>query len=110
MASDWWQYVERVSQGSQQRDISLRTGIDKSHVSQWKTRDATPSAHLVIKFARAYGHNVLEALVAAGYITEAEAALRKVHVGLHEHSLEDLLKEALHRVQPLTEPNVSDAD
>ncbi|MHC9953133.1 hypothetical protein ACQX3A_11070 [Corynebacterium diphtheriae] len=55
----------------------------------------------VVKIARAYNANVLEALVAAGFITEAEAKLQEIKVGgitLNDASNQQLLDEIMHRL------------
>ncbi|WP_131104061.1 helix-turn-helix transcriptional regulator [Ornithinimicrobium sufpigmenti] len=71
----WWDYVERVANTTRQRDIQDRTGIDASNFSRWKTGQ-TPRPALVAQFARAYGRPVLEAFVAAEFLTPEEAAER----------------------------------
>lgn len=71
----WWDYVERVANTTRQRDIQDRTGIDASNFSRWKTGQ-TPRPVLVAQFARAYDRPVLEAFVAAGFLTPEEAAER----------------------------------
>lgn len=71
----WWEYVERTAQTSRQRDISDKTGIDATNVSRWKSGQV-PKPSFVAEFARAYRRPVLEAFVAAGFLTEAEAKVR----------------------------------
>ncbi len=92
MPTRWWNYVERVAGDSQQKDIARHAGIDKSHISLWKTRDQIPQANFVVKFARAYDRNVIEALVEAEYITPDEAELREVRVGDDDRSPLELLE------------------
>lgn len=71
----WWEYVERIANTSRQRDISDRTGIDATNVTRWKSGQV-PKADLVAQFARGYGRPVLEAFVAAGFLTPEEAKVR----------------------------------
>jgi transcriptional regulator with XRE-family HTH domain len=71
----WWEYVERTAQTNRQRDISEKTGISADNVSRWKSGQ-TPKPAIVAGFARAYGRPVLEAFVAAEFLTEEEAKVR----------------------------------
>ncbi len=100
MATTWWSYVERVGKGAAQKDIAERSGIDAGALSRWKTgQTPRPSAELAIQFARAYGRPPTEALVAAGFITEDEAAQAiEVHRGLEDISSDDLIKEVRTRM------------
>lgn len=100
MATTWWSYVERVGKGAAQKDIAERSGIDAGALSRWKTgQTPRPSAELAIQFARAYGRPPTEALVAAGFITEDEAAQAiEVHRGLEDVSNDDLMTEVKSRL------------
>lgn len=99
----WWEYVERVAQTSRQRDISDKTSLDPSAVSRWKTGHV-PKADMVATFARAYGRPVLEAFVAAGFLTAAEAKERpSAAPSLDQLSDEDLLQEVADRMATLRE-------
>lgn len=57
--------------------MQTRTGIDAPHFSKWKG-GAIPGPGLAAQFARGYKRPVLEAFVAAGFLTEAEAKVRPV--------------------------------
>jgi len=94
----WWLYVQDVTHHAQGIDIAARAGIDNSHVTRWK-KGQNPGGHFVVKFARAYERNVLEALVAAEYITEEEAALHEVRIGLDEFNTLQLIDEVRERVK-----------
>ncbi|BDD81425.1 hypothetical protein TPB0596_11880 [Tsukamurella pulmonis] len=74
----WWTYVERLIGTDTAQDAARRAGFDKSAFTRWK-KGAKADPEFAVKLARAYGANVLEALVAAGLITDAEAALREVN-------------------------------
>lgn len=96
----WWEYVRSVAGPVKQQEIAARADIDQSHFSRWKAGHA-PTVGMVAKFARAYGVNVLEALVAAGMITEAEADLREVRVAdLSTLSDDEFIAELRRRFRP----------
>lgn len=65
----WNQYIRTIAKGHTNVEISKRTGIGPSTISRW----GHPKATDVITFARAYNRPVAEALIAADYITAAEA-------------------------------------
>lgn len=94
----WWAYVERVTNGATGVEIAHKVEFDPSAVSRWK-RGENPRWDFVLKFARAYGRNVLEALAEAGFITEEESNLREVKVGVEDLTTVELLEEALKRVR-----------
>lgn len=80
----WRSYVRRLSDGDNQVTISKRTGIDQGTISRW-LRDGTPSPAHAAKFAQTYGGSVLEAFVAAGFLTPEEAgAPPRVDVAFEE--------------------------
>ena len=72
--STWWQYVVRIAGTDMQKQMSTDTGISQTAFSRWKTGQNKPEAPHVITFARAYRRPPVEALIAAGYLTEFEAA------------------------------------
>jgi transcriptional regulator with XRE-family HTH domain len=94
----WWLYVESVGRGAQQNEIAARADLDNSLLTRWKKGQAPAPQH-VLKFARAYGRNVLEAFVAAEYITDDDAALREVTVGLDSYTDQELSDELLRRLR-----------
>lgn len=55
-------------------------GISKSNITRWKD-GARAAPDFVVKVARAYNTNVLEALVEADFITEEEAGLTGCGLG-----------------------------
>ena len=78
-----------------------RAGFDKSAFTRWKN-GARADPDFVVKFARNFDRNVLEALVEAEFITEQEANLQKVNiegVALEEASDEMLSSEFLRRLK-----------
>lgn len=99
----------------QYKEIADRVGIDKSNVTRW-SKGSKPAVEFVLKFARSYGQPVVAALAAAGYITDTEAQVREVKIGVEEISDIDLARELLRRIEgrgaapsnvtPLRGPNV----
>lgn len=94
----WWAYVERVTNNAGGVEIAHKVQFDPSAVSRWKRGD-NPRWDFVLKFARAYNRNVLEALVEAEFITEEEASLREIKAGVEDLTTVELLEEALKRVR-----------
>lgn len=94
----WWTYVEAVTDAASGVEIARKAEFDPSAVSRWKRGDR-PDVLFVLKFARAYKRNVLEALVEGGFITDAEAKLQEVKVGVTDLTTVELLEEALRRVR-----------
>lgn len=83
-------------------EAAKKSGISSSNFTRWK-KGARADPDFVVKVARAYGVNVLEALVEAEFITEEEAKLRKVQVGgvtLKEATNKQILDEILRRSDP----------
>ena len=98
----WWQYIEPVISGMTMRDAAKKAGFNQSAFTRWKN-GAKADPDFVVKFARAFHLNVLEALVEAEFLTEDEANLKQITVGgptLSDATNEELLKEFLHRADP----------
>jgi transcriptional regulator with XRE-family HTH domain len=68
----WWRYVGTVTGNAAQKEIAVATGIDQSSISRWQRGSNTPRAEAVVALARAYGRSPVEALVAAGYLSESD--------------------------------------
>lgn len=75
MDRKWAGYVARVTRGENQVTVAARTGINQSTVGRWLRGSRPGDCTQVAGFARTYGGNVLEAFVAAGYITADEAGV-----------------------------------
>jgi transcriptional regulator with XRE-family HTH domain len=71
----WSRYVRRISGASSGSEIAARTRVGQSTVSRWLNDSTSPSTAQAAKFAQTYGANVLEAFVAAGFLTEEEAGM-----------------------------------
>lgn len=94
----WWSYVQRVTGDAQQKEIAEHSGVDQSTVSRWKNTGVAGKPERVRDFARAYGRPVLEAYIAAGFLTPEEAKARPtIAPALDELSDEELLEELLRR-------------
>lgn len=63
--------------GQSAKEAAQRAGISPSNFTRWKS-GARADPEFVVKIARAYGSNVLHALVEAEFITEDEAELTEV--------------------------------
>lgn len=68
---NWNEYVERVAGDETQATIAHKLGVSGPTISRWKKFGPRPEN--VSTFARVYDRPVLEAFVAAGYITPEEA-------------------------------------
>lgn len=73
MLETWWEYVDRISGGAEQKTVAEAAGITAGQVSRWSDGH-NPNAKNVIQFARHYGRPPTEALVAAGYMNQDEVA------------------------------------
>lgn len=71
----WWTYVTRTSGTDSPKEMQARTSIDGPNFSRWKAGHV-PKVELVAKFARAYRRPVLEAFVAAEFLSPDEAKVR----------------------------------
>lgn len=71
--TSWAKYVERVAGTDVSTEIAKATGINQSSVYRWLKDGAVPSTAHAARFAQAYGRNVLEAFVAAEFLTAEEA-------------------------------------
>lgn len=73
----WWKFVQDLIGQDTYRDAARKAGFDQSAFSRWK-RGAVADPAFVLKLARAYNTNVLNALVEAEFITKEEAQLKEV--------------------------------
>lgn len=69
----WYDYVRHISGNATQKTIAEAADVDQTTVSRWKEGAFSPSPGAVSALARNYGRNVLEAFVAAGFLTDEEA-------------------------------------
>ena len=92
----WWGYVQKVTDGASQTAIAERAGIAQSSVNRWKT--VIPKSENVISFAKAYGRPPLEALLAAGIVSDEDVNLTQVPANLSEVETDALLAEIRRRI------------
>lgn len=103
----WWSYVEQVTEGAAGEQIARRLEVSGATVSRWKT--VTPRPEMAARFAREYGRPVLEAFVAAGFLTGIEAGEAPVHRDDPEGlSNDELLAELARRLDGKTFPENAD--
>jgi transcriptional regulator with XRE-family HTH domain len=108
---NWPQYVARMSGGETQAAIGHKIGVSSATVSRWST--FAPKPENVAAFARAYDRPVLEAFIAAGFLTAEEAAIRpagRVDPGVLSN--DELLDEVRNRMKadpPPVQRHVEDA-
>jgi hypothetical protein len=95
--SSWWSYVQRVSRGAPQGAIADRTGISQSSIGRWQSSE--PKVSNVRAFAEAYDRPVLEAFVAAGWLTQKEANLIHAPIDLTKLTDDELLEEIRRRMR-----------
>ena len=81
------------------RELAAKVGLTHTTISRQLTGRSALDAGLVIKLARAYDLDVLTALVAAGFITPAEAHSPALEIALREASDSDLAREILRRAE-----------
>lgn len=107
----WWRYIEPVIGNMTMRDAAQKAGFNQSAFTRWKN-GAKADPEFVVKFARAFDLNVLQALVEAELISQDEVDLREVRIGgtkLTEASAQQLAEEFLHRMQE-AEGRISNAE
>lgn len=93
----WYEYVMRVTEGMTAREVATRAGFDESAMTRWKKgENAAPK--FVIQFARAFHQNVLLALAEAELITDEEAGLHEVRIGVEDMTTHQLLEELASRI------------
>lgn len=98
-AMTWWDYVKRHSAGAVNSHIAEAVGITPSSVGRWG-KGSKPDPAQAAAFARAYGRPVLEAFVAAGFLTAAEAGEKpSAPPSLASLSGDELLDEVRRRMQ-----------
>jgi len=94
------------------RAIARRTGDDNKSVGRWLDAERPP-AEFVIRLARAYSADAVDALVAAGYLNGDEVAASAIERALRDASDLQLAEEIYRRAaagdagDELTEPVVA---
>lgn len=93
----WYEYVLRVTEGMTAKEVADRAGFDQSAMTRWKN-GANADPKFVVQFARAFNQNVLMALAQAEMITDEEADLHEVKIGVQEMTTQQLLEELARRI------------
>lgn len=93
----WYKYVLDVTEGMTAKEAADRAGFDQSAMSRWKA-GMNADVKFVVQFARAFNQNVLKALAEAEFITDEEANLHEVRIGVEEMSTHQLLEELARRI------------
>ncbi|WNM64542.1 helix-turn-helix DNA binding domain protein [Arthrobacter phage MidnightRain] len=93
----WYDYITRVTDGLTAREVATRAGFDESAMTRWK-KGLNADPKFVVQFARAFNQNVLMALAEAELITDEEAAIHEVKIGVEEMTTQQLLEELARRI------------
>lgn len=106
-ASPWWQYVEEGLErnGITQSFLADTIGLNRGAASQWRNGGSPGpirDRETIRATAQALGTSVLDALVAAGYVTPEELEAERAGVPLVERTDQELLEELLRRAQRRT--------
>jgi hypothetical protein len=96
-ATRWYDYITRVTDGMTAREVATRAGFDESAMTRWK-KGLNADPKFVVQFARAFNQNVLLALAEAELITDEEAELHEVKIGVQEMTTQQLLEELARRI------------
>lgn len=73
MSTRWWKYLDSLrNPDMSDRKLALFIDVTPATVSRWKSGQAPGSAE-VVRAARAFGANVVDALVAGGVLSTEEA-------------------------------------
>jgi transcriptional regulator with XRE-family HTH domain len=96
----WSEYVQRHARGLTQTQVAEATGLAQTAISRWLREDTeAPRAEYVVRFARGFNQNPVEALIVAGYITAEEAgAVTVVRTPISEFTEGEMLDELRRRV------------
>lgn len=90
-------WIERLAKRDSLRDIQAKTGISFSTLSR-RLPDGL-SAEQVIQFARGYDAPVIDGLIAAGFLSEADRLDAAAGASIASASDEQLAEEVLRRMK-----------
>ena len=93
----WYRYLTRVTEGMTAKEAAIRAGFDQSAMTRWKN-GANADPKFVVQFARAFHQNVLLALAESELITDEEASLHEVKIGVEDMTTQQLLEELAKRI------------
>jgi len=93
----WGEYVRRIAGKMTIAQISNSSGVAQTNVGRWlRGERGQPKPESVIAFARAFNRPAVEALVAAGYISDDEAQI-PARTPLSQYSYRELIEELQRR-------------
>lgn len=95
--SRWYEYVTRITEGLTAKQAADKAGFDQSAMTRWKS-GANVDPKFAVQFARAFHQNVLHALAEAELISDTEASLHEVKIGIEDLSTQQLLEELARRI------------
>lgn len=72
-AMTWIRYVDAIAAGETKAAIAAKIGITPPSVGRWYSQGSLPDPGTAATFARVYNRPVLEAFIAAGFLTSEEA-------------------------------------
>lgn len=87
----WWAYVQTWCGQDNPTDIGRKIGIAGPTVHRWNRSEPKPDS--VRAFADAYGRPVIEAFIAAGFLTPEQAAATVILQGVDSITDEQILAE-----------------
>lgn len=103
------EWRDRVAGDDSERAIAARMGISNNRVGRHLRESDPPVAETVIDFARAYGVNPVDGLVAAGLIDQQEAlraaASEPLRTAPQLQLLDELTRREKERLRRESEPN-----
>ncbi len=97
----WPVYLRIITDGAPGVEIAKRAAVPNSTVSRWLDGSAHPRPKQVVKIARAYEVDPLQALIAAGYLEPGEvdlAAITPRKLQLREFSELEIAEEMVRRI------------
>lgn len=111
------EWYERLVGGASVNSVARRAGINQSTLNR-QLNDGRIEPTLVVAIARAYGANVLDALVAQGLITREDVAARGVFAALADATDQEIAAAVWRRMstpdeshpvfdEPISEPRPS---
>lgn len=71
----WPEYLSIITEGAVGARIAERAGMPESTISRWLSGKSDPRPRQVVAVARAYNVSPLHALIAAGYLDQADVDL-----------------------------------
>ncbi|MGQ4574930.1 hypothetical protein ACUH93_00740 [Dermabacteraceae bacterium P7006] len=90
-------YLKEISDGASNKQISKAIDAHATTIGRWSS--SRPEVEYVLRAAKHYGRPVYEGLLAAGYVDEEGVSVRTVAKPLSTYSDDQILDEAMRRVE-----------